>query len=44
VRMADLIVVVEDGRIAEQGTHAELVALGGLYAELFDLQAAAYAG
>ena len=44
VRMADLIVVVEDGRIAEQGTHAELVALSGLYAELFDLQAAAYAG
>jgi ATP-binding cassette, subfamily B, bacterial len=44
VRMADLIVVVEDGRIAEQGTHAELVAFGGLYTELFDLQAAAYAG
>jgi ATP-binding cassette subfamily B protein len=42
VRMADRIVVVEDGRIAEQGTHDELVALGGSYAELFALQAAAY--
>jgi len=42
VRMADLIVVVADGRIAEQGTHAELLAGGGRYAELFDLQARAY--
>jgi ATP-binding cassette, subfamily B, bacterial len=42
VRMADRIVVVDDGRIAEQGTHGELVALGGVYAELFALQAAAY--
>jgi ATP-binding cassette subfamily B protein len=42
VRMADLIVVVEGGRVAEQGTHDELVALGGLYADLFALQAAAY--
>ena len=42
VRMADLIVVVEGGRVVEQGTHAELVALGGTYAELFALQAAAY--
>jgi ATP-binding cassette subfamily B protein len=40
--MADLIVVVEGGRIAEQGTHDELVALDGVYAELFSLQAAAY--
>jgi ATP-binding cassette subfamily B protein len=42
VRMADLIVVVGDGRITEQGTHAELIARGGVYAELFALQAAAY--
>jgi len=42
VRMADLIVVVDDGRIVERGTHGELVALGGIYAELFALQAAAY--
>jgi ATP-binding cassette subfamily B protein len=42
VRMADRIVVVEGGRIAEQGTHDELVASGGLYAELYALQAAAY--
>jgi ATP-binding cassette subfamily B protein len=42
VRMADLIVVVERGAVVEQGTHAELVALGGAYAELFALQAAAY--
>jgi ATP-binding cassette subfamily B protein len=44
VRMADLIVVVDGGRIAEQGTHAELVARDGIYAELFALQASAYAG
>jgi ATP-binding cassette subfamily B protein len=43
VRMADRIVVVADGRIAEQGTHEELVALGGVYAELYALQASAYA-
>jgi ATP-binding cassette subfamily B protein len=43
VRMADLIVVVDGGRIVEQGTHAELVASGGAYAELYALQAAAYA-
>ena len=42
VRMADLILVVADGRVAEAGSHEELVRLGGLYAELFELQAAAY--
>ena len=42
VRMADLIVVVDDGRIAERGTHDDLVAQRGIYADLFALQAAAY--
>jgi ATP-binding cassette subfamily B protein len=42
VRMADLIVVVDDGRVAEAGSHEELVARGGLYAELYELQARAY--
>jgi ATP-binding cassette subfamily B protein len=42
VRMADRILVLEDGRIREQGTHQQLVALGGRYAELFELQAAGY--
>jgi ATP-binding cassette, subfamily B, bacterial len=43
VRMADLIVVIADGKIAEQGNHAELLARQGIYAELFQLQAKAYA-
>ncbi len=42
VRMADLIVVVTQGRIAETGSHDELVAADGLYAELYRLQARAY--
>lgn len=42
VRMADLILVVDDGRICEAADHATLVAAGGLYAELYALQAAAY--
>ncbi|EIE98767.1 ABC transporter ATP-binding protein [Saccharomonospora glauca] len=41
VRAADLILVVEDGRIVERGTHPELLALGGRYAELHDTQFAA---
>jgi ATP-binding cassette subfamily B protein len=42
VRMADRILVLEQGQVIEQGTHAELVAKRGTYAELFDLQAAGY--
>jgi ATP-binding cassette, subfamily B, bacterial len=42
VRMADLILVVSGGRIVETGPHDELVAAGGLYAELYGLQARAY--
>ena len=42
VRMADRILVLEGGQIAEQGSHQQLVALGGKYAELFELQAAGY--
>ena len=40
VRMADSIVVLDGARVVEAGTHAELMALGGRYATLFDLQAA----
>jgi ATP-binding cassette subfamily B protein len=42
VRMADRIVVLDEGRVVEEGTHAELVTQGGLYAELFGLQAEGY--
>jgi ATP-binding cassette subfamily B protein len=42
VRMADRILVLEDGRILEQGSHHDLVRAGGRYAELFELQAAGY--
>ena len=42
VRMADRIVVLEAGRVEEQGAHADLVARGGRYAALFELQAAGY--
>ncbi len=42
VRMAQLIVVVDGGRVVEVGGHAELVAAGGLYAELHELQARPY--
>jgi ATP-binding cassette subfamily B protein len=40
--MADLIVVVDGGRIVERGSHDELMRRRGLYAELFDIQRAAY--
>ena len=39
VRMADRIVVIDGGRIVEEGTHDALMALGGLYARMFSLQA-----
>ena len=42
VRMADRIVVLENGRIAEDGNHENLVNLGGRYAEMFEMQAASY--
>ncbi|HEY7616146.1 MAG TPA: ABC transporter ATP-binding protein, partial [Terriglobales bacterium] len=42
VRMADRIVVLEDGRITEDGSHTELANLGGRYAEMFEMQAASY--
>jgi ATP-binding cassette subfamily B protein len=42
VRMANRILVLEGGEIREQGSHSQLVALGGRYAELFELQAAGY--
>ena len=42
VRMADVILVVADGRIVESGSHDELMATRGLYAELYGLQAAQY--
>ena len=43
VRTADLIVVLEDGTVVESGSHEQLIAAGGQYAELFELQARAYA-
>jgi ATP-binding cassette subfamily B protein len=42
VRMADRILVLRDGQLVEQGTHEDLLTLGGLYSELFQLQAAGY--
>jgi ATP-binding cassette subfamily B protein len=40
VRMADRIVVLEAGRLVEEGTHTQLLALGGRYASMFEMQAA----
>ncbi|GAC1445227.1 MAG: ABC transporter ATP-binding protein [Chloroflexota bacterium] len=42
VRMADLIVVLENGGIRESGSHTELMLSGGTYAELYELQARGY--
>lgn len=42
VRSADVIVVVGNGKLSEIGDHAALVALGGTYAELYELQARGY--
>jgi ATP-binding cassette, subfamily B, bacterial len=42
VRMADRIVVFDEGRVVEEGTHDALIAKGGLYSELFALQAEGY--
>ncbi len=38
VRAADLILVIEGGRVVERGTHEELLAAGGRYAELYKTQ------
>jgi ATP-binding cassette, subfamily B, bacterial len=42
VRMADLIVVLDGSRVADYGSHDELIGRGGLYAELYGIQAASY--
>ena len=42
VRMADRIVVLDGGQLVEQGNHEQLIALGGRYAEMFEMQAASY--
>ena len=42
VRMADRILVLDGGEIKEQGSHSQLLALGGQYAQLFELQASGY--
>jgi ATP-binding cassette subfamily B protein len=42
VRMADRVVVLHDGKISEDGSHAELANLGGRYAEMFEMQAVHY--
>ena len=42
VRMADRIVVLEAGRLGEEGSHSDLIAMGGRYAAMFEMQAASY--
>jgi ATP-binding cassette subfamily B protein len=42
VRMADRILVLVDGKIAEDGCHSELISRGQRYSKMFELQAASY--
>jgi ATP-binding cassette, subfamily B, bacterial len=42
VRMADRIVVLEGGKLVEEGSHSQLISLGGRYAAMFEMQAASY--
>jgi ATP-binding cassette subfamily B protein len=42
VRMADRIVVLEGGKLVEEGSHSQLMVLGGRYAAMFEMQAASY--
>src|SRR5215468_8817954 len=42
VRMADRIIVLDDGKVVEDGSHDDLIHLGGRYSEMFELQAASY--
>jgi ATP-binding cassette subfamily B protein len=42
VRSADRIIVLENGKIAEEGSHDQLSRLGGRYAEMFEMQASSY--
>ena len=42
VRLADRIVVLESGRVIQEGTHAELAKVGGLYSRMFETQASGY--
>jgi len=42
VRSADRIIVLENGKIAEEGSHDQLALLGGRYAEMFEMQASSY--
>jgi ATP-binding cassette subfamily B protein len=42
VRSADRIIVLENGKIAEEGSHDQLASLRGRYAEMFEMQASSY--
>ncbi|WP_240468527.1 hypothetical protein [Streptomyces dangxiongensis] len=44
VRIADRIVVLDQGRVVEEGSHEDLLSADGMYAHLFNLQAAGYLG